>query len=130
MDIPETHARFELQSDWNEYYRLRNRARFGIVGLILVLFLLAAAPSLLAKVTDLVSGLSPGLQKTLGVSAIGLFALLPCALLLQWIEWRCPRCGKKFAQPSPGPGIAALIAVFWRLLADSRCGSCHLRCGS
>jgi hypothetical protein len=55
-----------------------------------------------------------------------------CAMpLVKWAAWRCPRCGKKFAEPQRRFGwLYSLVLVFWRLAFDSRCATCSLPCGT
>jgi hypothetical protein len=72
------------------------------------------------------------LQFQMGVilAAIGLSAVLFSIPLLKWSEWGCPRCGWKFAQPKMYLGKLALPLVLLRLVFDSHCSACGLRCGA
>jgi hypothetical protein len=60
---------------------------------------------------------------------LGLAAVLFLTPILRWIDWRCPRCGDKFALPKAHTGVAVVALMLRKLIADSRCSSCGLECG-
>jgi predicted RNA-binding Zn-ribbon protein involved in translation (DUF1610 family) len=112
---------------WAEYYRLRNWARLSLVGFPVALYLVVQTPEpLLLRLN--------ALPETSLIAVIFVFlgagAVVFSIPLLRWIEWRCPRCGEKFAAPRANFGLFTLVFVLWGLAFGSRCGGCKLECGA
>ena len=111
-------------SAWAEYYRLRNRARISVISLPVALILLVLDPaSLMTRVRDFLSGLSPSFQIGVVFGLIGCATILIAAPLLKWSEWRCPRCAHRFALPPP-LGQFTIVPLLARLVVDWGCASC------
>jgi hypothetical protein len=112
---------------WAEYYRLRKWARASAISFPPALFgLMLLSEPLLARM----EGLPTHVTITIVMISIGAGTILFSAPLLKWIDWKCPRCGHKFAYPMAHFGIWTLLTVFWRLAFDSRCSTCRLECGA
>jgi len=113
--------------EWTEYYRLRRWARASALSFPAALFgFLALSEPLFARM----EGLPTHVTITIVLISIGAVAILLTAPLLKWIDWKCPRCGHRFAYPMADFGIWTLLTVFWRLAFDSRCSTCRLECGT
>ena|SRR5579871_1470687 len=113
---------------WDEYYRLRKRARLAVLAFPIVVLMLGIGP--IADWLSLVlQDLGPTTQVIFLVFVIGLVSVLMAVPLLQWASWRCPRCGEKFVQPPGRLGFSALVQVARKLTTDSVCASCQLPCG-
>lgn len=112
-----------VQRSWADYYRLRNRARLGLLGFAVAVWLLAIPIGLLP--------VRAWVMMALFFCAIGIVAVVCAVPLFKWGNWRCPRCGQKFAEPTLAfGGFYLLIPVLWRLAFDSSCGTCKLTCGT
>jgi hypothetical protein len=118
---------------WSEYYRNRNWARLTLVALLAGLCLLIQKHETLSLE---LSRLSFGLQIAIVFLIIGIATVLFSIPMLRWAEWRCPRCGEKFAQPksysvwiSAFSILLVLTILVWRLIFQSSCSNCQLRCG-
>jgi hypothetical protein len=124
-----TSPQLDIQQDWAEYYRLRRSARLSVLALPIALYLLVEGP-IAAWLTRTLGALSPRFQSAIIFSIICLATVLVAMPVLKWVEWRCPRCREKFAQPAVDFGLFTLIPVCWRLVFDSHCARCNLQCGS
>jgi ribosomal protein L37E len=125
------HAQEWIRKDdkqvWSEYYRLRNHARLSVLILPVALFALCNIPESLLLILN---GFPPVAQLTIIFIIIGLGAILFSAPLLEWAEWKCPRCRHKFVQPRIYFGIFTLLLVLPKLVFDSSCAKCKLSCGA
>ena len=110
---------------WREYYALRRRAQLSVLALIFVLPLVTA---LVLAITDRLPNLPPWASMVILIGSGSAVTVLFCLPAIQWANWRCPRCGKTFAQPAGHPG--SVFAVLIRFVAPSRCASCWLPCGA
>lgn len=108
---------------WSEYERLRMRA---IASLLLVVGALYASIHVPDAMLLKLGGLSLQAQIATVFVVIGIAAVLLSAPLLQWAEWRCPRCGHKFVQPSFYFGLLTLIWILAKLVLPANCARCGL----
>ena len=124
-------ASFENDSPqpWREYYALRNRARLSLLAIPISLYLfLVVFPNTLV---DKLNNLPDPLRLIVVFVGIGLATIVFAVPVLKWAEWRCPRCGEKFAQPKMQFGtIYLLLLIGWRLVLGWHCATCKLPCGS
>ena len=112
------------QQRWQEYYALRKRARLSLLALLIVLALVVEP--LLIWLIDRVS--SQGAQLAILYGG-GILVIIAFAVpVVKWAQWRCPRCGKRFAQSAAVPGN--VFAIVPRLLFPWRCANCRLDCGA
>jgi hypothetical protein len=113
---------------WEDYYRLRNWARLTLLALAIGLYILVEFTT---PLSSRLSGLSFPLQLTVIFTAIGLCTILISIPVLKWAEWPCPRCGWKFVQPKLhwGNPLLVFVLVLRRLVFDSSCAGCRLKCG-
>jgi hypothetical protein len=105
--------------NWAEYYRLRNRARWSLPAF------LAAAYVLPIPLGIGLRNLRPAFQEVVFFLVIGLAAFICFRPLFKWAAWMCPRCQKRFAEQNRDAYI-----VLRRLVVDSSCANCKLRCGA
>jgi hypothetical protein len=118
------------QPNWMEYYRLRRWARIGLLGFVLAAFCVPIVVAVAAH------NLPTAVELALFFVSMAATAIVCFRPLVRWFNWRCPRCGEKFAEPKasrawlkgPQP-VHLLIPLLWRLAVNSRCGSCKLACG-
>jgi len=122
-----TYATEDPHQIWSEYNRLRNWARLTLVALPAALYLLIQKHETLSLE---LSRLSSGLQIAIVFVIIGIGTVLFSIPMLRWADWRCPRCGEKFAQPKAYFGTLTIISLARRLIFDSSCTACKLRCGT
>src|SRR5271154_671011 len=87
----------DSQRPWKEYYALRNRARLGLLTTTICLYLFVVKPP--STLLDRLNNLPDALKLTVVLAGIGLVTIVVAAPVLKWAEWRCPRCGNKFAHP-------------------------------
>ena len=122
-----------FQSDshqpWGEYYALRNRARLSLFAIPICLYLLSVKPP--EMLLDKLNNLPESLKLSVLFVGIGLATIVFAVPLLQWAQWRCPRCGEKFVQPKMQFGIFfVLFLIGGRLVFGSHCATCKLSCGA
>src|SRR5271156_1914512 len=86
---------------WDEYYRRRNWARLDLIAVPLGLFLLLQTPE---PILNWFNALPDPTMIILLFAVIGLMTICFAIPLLRWVEWRCPRCGGKFAEPRSSMG--------------------------
>jgi hypothetical protein len=111
---------------WDEYYRRRNWARLDLIAAPLGLYLLLQTPK---PILNWFNALPDPAMMTLLFAVIGLMTICFAIPLLRWVEWQCPRCGEKFAEPKFSVGILTIVLLVWPLVVDSACNHCELRCG-
>lgn len=109
---------------WREYYALRKRARLSALALIFVLVPVAGLLLTLLDRLNLPAWAYMTIFLGVNVAVIVLFSLPT----IKWANWRCPRCGKPFAQPTGYPGSPLSILV--RFFLPSCCANCKLPCGA
>jgi len=119
--VQTTHG--NTQHNWAEYYRLRERARISLLAFAVAAFLLPIPLGILMTKLRLSVGL------LLFFLILGIAAVVCAVPLFKWANWRCPRCGQRFAEPKVAFGFYSVIPVLWRLAVNSQCGSCKLACG-
>jgi hypothetical protein len=115
------------QMIWAEYYRLRNWARLSLVSLPAALFMSIRMPE---PILLMLNALPLDSQLAIIFVIIGLGAVFFSMPVLKWADWRCPRCGEKFVQRKIYFGFLALTPLVWRLVFNSSCPTCKLRCGA
>lgn len=115
----------DAKSFWREYYALRNRARLSVLAAVFVLALVTG-PLTIALIdrVNLPQWGSIALLFGVNGAAIVLFSLP----MIKWSNWRCPRCGKAFAQPTAYRGN--VLAILVRFLSPSCCANCGLLCSA
>jgi hypothetical protein len=111
---------------WAEYYRLRKWARASAVSFPAVLFALVLVSE---PVLAWMEGFSPHTVIAIVLIVVGIGTVLFSAPLWKWIDWKCPRCGHKFAYPMAHFGAWTFL-LLWRLAFDARCSTCRLECGA
>jgi hypothetical protein len=123
-------SRADTELNWAQYYKLRNRARMGLLAFAIAAYLLPIPVGIVSHT------MRPNIQMAVFLVVILTVAAICAIPLFQWAAWRCPRCGKKFAEPQRrfgfgvGSWILPLVLMLWRLVFDSRCGTCKLPCGT
>jgi ribosomal protein L37E len=111
----------DAEAGWREYDRLRMRAISSLLLVAGALYTGIHAPeAMLLKL----GSLSPQAQIATVFVVIGIAAVLLSAPLLQWAEWRCPRCGHKFVQPKFYLGAFTLIWILPKLVLPTSCAQC------
>src|SRR5271154_3676977 len=119
----------DSQRPWKEYYALRNRARLGLLTTTICLYLFVVKPP--STLLDRLNNLPDALKLTVVLAGIGLVTIVVAAPVLKWAEWRCPRCGNKFAHPKTEfGGLFVLLYTAWRLVSGWRCATCGFSCGT
>src|SRR5689334_13584264 len=109
----------DIQQEWNKYYRLRQRARLGLLAFLIAAYLLPIPVGIATR------NLHPNIQITVFAFVILIAAGVCAKPLFKWAAWKCPRCSKKFAEPQRRFGwLYSLVLVLWRLAFDSRCATC------
>jgi hypothetical protein len=96
------------QQTWAEYYRLRNQARIGLLAFVVAGFLLPIPIGILSVIVP------SYITWLVFFSAIGVAAFVCAVPIAKWGNLRCPRCGKRFAEPKWFiGGYAVLLLPFF-----------------